>query len=227
MPKIYVYSKEALNLKEVDTYQIVYFKAGKELLDIDSDDIFISYAHDTPLAFRLEKYQIPAENLAISTMEEDLETVLAEVNEETNYRRDYSIFSGDMISAIDREIKVDILKSLRILIQCIYQMLEAGYLEMQNKKKIDDWILSFEEPTLKIFKIYHQIETSNPSIDIEEEFLINPAYRRMILLMMMKIIANFIINNNMITVDKVAELGSWEREDTWLKMKEQVKLLNL
>ena len=104
-------------------------------------------------------------------------------------------------------------------------MLEAGYLEKKNYKKIDDWIISYEEPILKLIKVYHEITTSNPSIDFEEEYLINPQFREMNLLIIMKVLANFMVNNNIIKLEEVSKLGSWEEKEVWKKLRKKVKLL--
>ena len=140
-----------------------------------------------------------------------------------------------------KDSKIAILKSFKLMVNVMYQMMEAGYLERKNYKKIDDWIPSFEEPTLKLFKIYHKFQkidindptgeiiigTSNSSVDFEEEFIINPQFREMLIIMLMKIISNFVINNNMITVKEVAEIGDWKDQKVWKILQKKVKLLKI
>ena len=203
-----------------------------ELVD---GDIFVSYIHTCPLDVRLEYYNIPYNSLVIATQDKDLEDVL----EEDNYDEDYAIFSGKKMEVAKKDTKIAILKSFKLLVDVMYQMIEAGYLERKNFKKIDDWIPSFEEPILKLFKIYHKIQiidvneptgermigTSNPSFDFEEEFIVNPQFREMLTVMLMKIISNFVIKNDMITSKEVAEMGDWKDQEVWKKLRKKVKLL--
>ena len=223
MPSVYVYSKKEIPLTKPEDSEVVFFTNFNTLKDIEKEDIFVSYEHDTPLAFRLQEYQLPRENLAVVTKEKNLVQVLD--LEEYNYNEDYDIFYGTKINSIEKKTKIIILESLKLMVDIMYQMLDAGYLENKSTQKIEDWILSFEHPVLKIFKIYHQLETSNDSIDVEEEFLINPQFRHMILIMIMKIMANFIINNEMITAKEVSKIGDWNSKETWIDMRKQVKLL--
>jgi hypothetical protein len=240
MQKVYILAKNEEDIKYPINKEIILVRYPPKLsknykvienlfidgLELTDNDIFVSYQHPSPVDFRLDKYTIPTGALAITTNNLDLEEVLNEDNEEYNYLEDYALFSGKKLNVSKRETKSAIVKSMKLLSEVLYEMLHAGYLELKNEKKISDWIVSFEEPTLKLFKIYHQIETSNPSIDFEEEFLINPQFREMNMLIIMKILANFMINNNMITLEQVSKIGSWEESHVWIKMRKKVKLLN-
>lgn len=234
MQNIYVLKDEQkLNLPKDKNVIII----DNNLFDFEltDGDIFVSYIHDCPLNVRLEYYNIPYNSLVITTEDNDLENVL----EEDNYDEDYNIFSGQIMKVAKKDSKVAILKSFKLLSDVMYQMMEAGYLERKNYKKIDDWIPSFEEPILKLFKIYHKIQiidvdeptgekiigTSNPSVDFEEEFIINPQFREMLIITLMKIVSNFVINNNMITLKEVAEIGDWQDKEVWKKLRKKVKLL--
>lgn len=223
MQNIYLFDKNLTDLKLPNGKNIITNPKLFEIENLNEGDIFVSYDHPSPLNLRLEYYNIPANSLVITTDKKDLSHVIK--NYELYYPEDYALFSGKKLDVEKRETKVDVLRSLKLLVDVMYQMMGAGYLEMKNYKKIDDWIISFEHPVLKLFKIYHQIETSNESIDFEEEFLINPQFRQMILIMIMKIIANFVINNNMITLEKVSQLGDWENVEVWKKLRKKIKLL--
>lgn len=199
---------------------------------LNDGDIFVSYDHESPLEFRLEYYNIPYNSLVITTKNTELNTVI----KEDNSMEDYAIFSGEKMEVMKTESKVSILKSFKLLVNVMYQMMEAGYLELKNYKKIDDWILSFEEPILKLFKVYFKFEeinpsnpigietigTSNPSVCFEEEFYINPQFRQMILITIMKVVSNFIVNNNMVDLKDV---NDWQDIKMWNKLKKKVKLL--
>lgn len=189
----------------------------------NQEDIFVSYVHNTPINMRLDNYDIPHDSLCIITQDNNLDNVLDE--DEYNYEQDYYLFSGNAIKSLISESKQQVIKSLKILAFCVYQMLDAGYLKEKDDQKIADWIVSFEEPTLKLFKNYLQLETSNPHKSVEDEFIINPQFRKMILINMMQIIANYIINNEMITVEEVSKMGNWTEEKTWYKLNKKLKLL--
>lgn len=196
-----------------------------EDIDITEDDIFMVFEFSSPLAARLEYFDIPAENLVIAVKDKrDLKELAR--REKINFRNDYPIFSGGKINSTDKQIKKDILIQLKLLSAIAYDMIEAGYLVEENRKKIKDWIVSFEEPILKILIIYHKIETSNPSFNIEDEFMINPQFRKMILVIILKILANFIINNDLANIEEISKIGNWMEENTWMKIKDKVKLFN-
>ena len=62
-------------------------------------------------------------------------------------------------------------------------------------------------------------------MSIEDEFMINPQFRKMILIVMLKILANFIINNKLANIEEITQAGGdWFQEDTWKELKEKVKL---
>ena len=95
-------------------------------------------------------------------------------------------------------------------------MLDAGYFELQNLDKIDDWIITFQDPLLDIFVRYHRLETSAEDITTCDEYLINPEFRKTICVMMMKIISNFIVNNNLIVTDDLSRFKSWNNKEIWV-----------
>jgi len=229
MQKVFVYNLQLQKLIKPDDKEIIEVDKENSLFNYTEDfsvgDIFVSLEHKSPLDFRLEYYNIPYNSLVIATEETDLEKLLNEDIIQEYFLEDYAIFSGKRITAVKKASKVSILKSLKLLVDVMYQMMEAGYLERKNYKKIDDWIINYEEPILKLVKNYHKIETSNASIDFEEEFLINPQFREMNLLIIMKIIANFVINNNMITLEEISKLGEWQEKEVWKKLRKKIKLL--
>lgn len=200
---------------------IQFVKTVNDLDDLTENDIFVSYLNESTIEMRLDYFSIPADALCIITKDKDLDLVLE--NEEYNYEQDYYLFSGQKIKDLELENKKDIIRSMKTLAYVMYQMLDAGYLQEEDNKKIDDWIVSFEEPTLKLLKNYLKFETSNPNMSVEDEFLINPQFRKMILVNIMKILANYIINNDMIKVEEIK--GEWLDEKTWYDLDKKLKLL--
>lgn len=189
-------------------------------LEIKEDDVFIGFNFSSPLAIRLKYYLIPSENLVINAKsKKDLSDLIKK--EKDNFRDDYQIFSGAKLNTGKENIIKDVETNIKLLFDIAIEMLEAGYLAEENRKKIKDWILSFEEPVLKIFAFYHKVETSNPSISLEEEFLINCQFRKTILIMLLKILANYIINNELYEVE---EVSNWLEEKTWYDIKKKIKL---
>jgi hypothetical protein len=189
----------------------------------NQEDVFVSYIHDTTIQMRLDNYEIPHDALCIVTVNKNLDSVLSD--DEHNYEQDYYLFSGNAIKNLIPESKKAVIRNLKTLAFCVYQMLDAGYLQEEDNQKIADWIAPCEEPTLKLFKNYLQLETSNPHKTVEDEFIINPQFRKMILVNMMQILANYIINNEMITVEEVSKMGNWMEEKTWNKLNKKLKLL--
>lgn len=227
MQNVYVFTNKKLLPGNLSDDKNIIFTDNLFLFeDLSIGDIFISYEHKTPLSFRLEFYNIPSDSLVLITDNENLKDVLDEGNMVRYYTEDYDIFSGKKIESSKEENIEEITNNLKIVSDVMFQMLEAGYLEEKNYKKIEDWIISFEEPILKLFKLYYKIETSNPSVDFEEEFLINPQFRKMILITILKTISNFIINNEMITLKKVSEIGQWTDINLWRKLKKDLKFFN-
>lgn len=232
MQNVYVINDDQKLIKP-DNKNIILVNNDLFNFELNDGDIFISFLHETPLNVRLEYFNIPYNSLVITTKNINLTEILEET-----YIEDYPIFSGNKMEVSKKETKISILKSFKLLVNVMYQMLDAGYLESKNYKKIEDWILSFEHPILKLFKVYHKFEiidntqpsnclivgTSNQSIDFEEEFTINPQFRQMLLITLMKIISNFIINNQMITIQEVSELGDWTDINVWKELKKKVKL---
>ena len=114
----------------------------------------------------------------------------------------------------------EIFDKMRSLISVLYKMLDAGYLVTENRRKIDDWIITFQEPILDIFIRYHRLETSAPDMSTTDEFLINPEFRKTICIMLMKIVANFIVNNEVVEPKDLENFDSWENEELWYSLRE-------
>lgn len=190
---------------------IEYFKPGS---------YFIFYDNEPPLKKRLEYPLIPGESVVITNYKGNIsEKIITEINEE-----DYQIFSGDKIGKLKKETKMEILSSMVKISKTMYQMIEAGYLELENNDRIDDWIVTFQEPILDIFIRYHGITTSAFDISTSDEFIINPVFRRNICVSMMKVVANFIINNSLLSQKELKDYDSWEDKQLWLGIKEKVKI---
>ena len=186
----------------------------------NDSDIFITFRDTTPLDLRLREPTIPPGSRVISSSSKKYKGILEKLDD---YVDDYPIFSGSKILSKEKEVKERVLENIVILVNVTYQMLDAGYLELENNGRIDDWIVTFQEPILDIFIRYHRMPTSAMDLTTTDEFIINPEYRRNILIMMMKILANFSVHNlNM--KDHLKKIRSWEDHKTWNYLRENVKL---
>ena len=160
---------------------------------------------------------IPKNCIVITGEDVDIEDAL--LNKFQYESEDYNIFSGEKITE-DITYSQEILEKMRLLISVLYKMLDAGYLVSENRRKIDDWIVTFQEPILDIFIRYHRLETSAPDMSTTDEFLINPEFRKTICIMLMKIVANFIVNNEVVEPKDLEDFDSWENEDLWYSLRE-------
>lgn len=185
------------------------------------EDLFLSLKHSNSLELRLQEPLIPGKALVICDKDLDLEdAIVGKFNFE---EQDYPIFSGEKIeSEISKDHREMIVSTMIQLNDILSQMIKAGFLDLKNKDKIDDWIISFQDPLLQIFIRYHKLESSASDITITDEFLINPEFRKTICLMMMKILANFLVNNSYIKIRKVREYKSWKDKKLWSYIKNDI-----
>ena len=201
-----------------NTGKNVYFSLQKFMEENNFIDgsVLISFVEKSPLEFRLNYPFVPYSTLVVTSSDYNIDSV------EKSKDKDYNIFSGDEIKT---ENKDPILEQIRDLSEISFYMMDAGYLNSKNNKKIPDWIVTFQDPLLQLFVNTLQPETSNPSMTIEDEYLDNPDFRKMILLGMLRILSNFLINNAYITIEEVSGLGYWTDYEVWKKLREQLKVL--
>ena len=212
-------------LEKEHNYSIYDFTKNHLHLDyFNSTDVFISQNHDTPLKVRLQNPLIPGNSLVLVDKKSKINDIIENRYE---YTEDYQIFSGDTIKNMPKKVKLDVLKEIVLLSNIMYQMLNAGYLEFKNTEKMDDWIILFQEPILDIFIRYHKFNTSASDISIPDEYVINPEFRKTILVSLMKVLSNFIVNNEYVDVSDVSKFESWENPELWSYLKENVKIFNV
>lgn len=168
-------------------------------------DYYIIKKIKHPIDVRLQNPEIPY-NIQIYTeyYNKKVGGNFEEEEDKKKYNYDYNIFSGNFINYDDLELNSKIGSIMKELIDILIQFMEAGYHlytkteeeSVYNRKRIDDWIINFEYPILKMFKLYYGIETSCEDIVFADEFLDNPQFRHMITSIMMKLIVNFANNNS-------------------------------
>lgn len=185
--------------------------------------IFISRIHSSPLELRLQETTIPREATVV-TSKNKIEDILE--NLEDYEDDDYDIFSGDKVLTEFKEIKIEILKNILIISKVFYKFLDAGYFTLENKERVDDWMVSFQEPIFDIFVRYFQIPSSALDISFSDEFINNPYLRKNICLILMKVLSNFLINNKYVKLEKVSKFKSWENLELWYFLKKEIKIFN-
>ena len=128
----------------------------------------------------------------------------------------YDIFSGKHLGELMTDDYLDTKKHIKILFYIMLQYMGAGYHKGLNLRKIPDWCVCFSDPILKYFIKYFDIETESPDISIVDQFLTTPQFREMITIQLMKVMANYVINNQLVDI---RDVESWYDIKTWIKMK--------
>ena len=184
------------------------------------DDCFISYVHKNPLELRLEETLIPRESIVITGKKHDFEDIF--INKFQYQTMDYDIFLGEEINTDYREYINNI---MNFFSKILFQMLDCGYLELKNIDKVEDWVITFQEPILDLFIRYHRLETSAMDTTHTDEFLVNPKFRQTICIMMMRIISNFLVNNDYLESLDLSEFETWENKDLWYYLREKLSVI--
>lgn len=211
--------------KEKDHYIYNFTKNHLNIQYFSDSDIFISREDITPLELRLRETTIPRKSLVIVDSKKKIKDVIENKYDYTDM--DYDIFSGESIKDFSKKMKLKILTEIVLLSKVMYQFLDAGYFEMENNDRIDDWIVLFQEPILDIFIRYHKIETSAEDVPTSDEFIINPQFRKMLCVNMMKILANFVVNNNYVNLKDISKYESWENPELWFYLRDNVKIFKV
>lgn len=178
---------------------------------INPGDVILGNKTDTPLTIRMKSPTIPYSNLVIC------DDTYHEERLEEYKRDDYNIFSGSIVNVTTKNVFEEINSVMKELCEVLLQFMNAGYhlyseseknKEIYNKARIDDWIINFEYPMLKMFKIYFGIKTSCEDILFADEFLDNPQFRYMITDIVMKVIYNYGFGNLNVK-------GNWDTLDVY------------
>ena len=207
-----------------EDYDIFYIKSFMKYLDgneennLIEDDYIINQLYGNPLELRLNQPELPLNIPIITTKEKNLKDI-----KNFNTDEDYSV-----LYPMEKKIgKINpIIKKFYNDIQNISkQMFDAGYHEENNIKKIDDWIITFEDPVLKFFVTHYNPEIKNDSSTCEEEFLENPQFRKLIHTGLLKILSNYIVNNDLADVNDFPKDLDWMDKELWEYISKK-KILN-
>jgi len=168
---------------------------------------------NSSVEFRISEPTIPRDCIFIRT-DDSLMKLIKQVKDNDIYT--YDIFSGKSKEGIDIDDEMEVKKQIKLLFYITLQYMSAGYHERNNKKKIPDWCLCFGEPILRYFIEYFEIKTQSPDIPHEDEFLTNPQFREMMTKQLLKLMANYVVNNKIVDI---SEVKSWYDIKLWLSIK--------
>ena len=232
MPRLFLITDEKKKVTLPPSYELKYVISGDDSTEMSlrrflrdgniflKDDVFVSFLHPTPLDFRLDQPVIPRENLVVTTKKKDLSAV------EERGEDDYDFFSGGEVESEDEDVRKSIEKYMKELKNLTHVFLDAGYRDPDRDNstgKIDDWMVTFEDPLQKLFVEHCRPEVSAGDMNVEDEFRDNPAFRAGITEYFMKVVANFMVNNDLVSIEEVGAMGDskgWLDAEVWEELKE-------
>lgn len=184
----------------------------------DTVNVFVDRGvYSSAVDCRVNNPSLPRDCIFIRT-DDNISKILKRLKNGDTYNY-YDIFSAKSISDTNAEDVADISKYIKIFYYIMLQYMNAGYHRGKNTIKIPDWCVCFSEPIMKYFLEYFEIRTESPDISVVDEFLTNPQFREMITLQMMKFMANYSVNNNIVDPQDV---DSWYNVKFWISIKSNI-----
>lgn len=236
--RVFVLSDKKRKLRFPPGYIIHHVVSGDETTEMSlrrylrdggnfiKDDIFVSFLHLTPLEVRLQHPIIPINNLVITSKPSNIFDDID--NLEDREKDDYNIFSGDKLETDDEDVKEIVQKYMNELKNLTYAFIDAKYyprsIPESEQGKVEDWMVTFEDPLQRLFVAVSKPEVSAPDLTVEDEFLINPDFRTGIVEYWMKVLANFIINNEITSVEEIGAIGKWSSLDVWNEIRDDIQI---
>jgi hypothetical protein len=142
----------------------------------------------------------------------------------------YNIYSGNKLTEYISSNDLIAAKSY-FKIGCILAVnyINAGFNSYDANLPLiilDSWNYQCETPFLKGIILYYGLYSESADRSTQSEMITSAASRRTITFTICKVLSNFAINNNIITIEEVTELGGWfmasvyeiiyNRLDDWL-----------
>lgn len=237
--RIFVLSEKKEKLTLPEEYEVVYVVSGDDTTEMSFErylreggnfietDIFCSFLHSTPIDFRIDHPNIPYYALAMVSNKKELRDDLSAL--ERREEEDYNLFSGERVETDDEDVRKAIEKYINELKKLTYAFIDAGYyprgIPDTEQGKVDDWMVTFEDPLQKLFVVSVRPEVSAPDLTVEDEFLINGEFRSGITEYWMAVLANFMIKNEIASVEEISAIGKWSDMDVWEEIREmEIKL---
>tara|TARA_Y100001972_G_C7576769_1_gene289376 strand:+ start:107 stop:820 length:714 start_codon:yes stop_codon:yes gene_type:complete len=188
---------------------------GKIVEDDFTKNIFVDRGqYENVIEFRVENPHIPRDCLFLKT-DDSIKKITDKLKAGEKFNT-YDIFSGKSMANISLDDQLASKSYLKVFFYVMLQYMNAGYHKRQNTKKIPDWCVCFSEPVMEYFIEYFEIKSQSEDITVVDEFLTNPQFREMITIQMMKVLANYIINNK---ISRPSEIISWQDINVWIKLK--------
>lgn len=184
----------------------------------DTTNVFIDRGvYTSSIDFRIKNPTLPRNAVFIQSGS-SIQNLLKKIeNKEELYS--YDIFSGKNKGILKPSDLEDLEKNIKIFYYVMLQFMSAGYHKGQNNRKVPDWCVCFNEPVMKYFIHYFEIPTEAPDIGVVDQFLTTPQFREMITFQMMKFMANYVVNNNIIDP---SDVESWHDIKIWMSIKNKI-----
>jgi hypothetical protein len=136
------------------------------------------------------------------------------------FQTPYNFYSGDKITQVLSPNDIaEVRKELKMACEIVLHYFTGGYQSYGNQQVVvyspPGWTLNPETLPIKgciyTYGIFSPVSDSTP---IHEMFN-NSGYRYQIMMSLMKMIAAFVINNNLLNIEQVGVMGGWHRSDTY------------
>jgi len=232
--RIFIFSDKKTKITLPEEYTLTYVISGDDTTEMSfqkylrdggnfiKSDIFCSFLHTNPIDFRIDHPIIPYTSLAMISNKNELEEDLSSLEERE--KEDYNLFSGDKVETDDEYVREAIVKYMKELKHLTYTFIDAGYyprgIPEIDQGKVDDWMVTFEDPLQKLFMTSVRPEVSADDLSVEDEFLINGEFRSGITEYWMSVLANFLIKNDIISIEEVGAIGKWSDVDVWKEIRD-------
>ena len=109
--------------------------------------------------------------------------------------------------------------------EIIEQYLLAGYdHEFKTERtQLSSWTLNSHTPILRLLIDNYKMYVLVPFDQTPDILLVESAqYRREILRLLMKVISNFVNNNQLVSLQEISDLGGWSQPNVWSGIKQAV-----
>ena len=237
--RIFILSDKKTKIVIPKEYEVIHVVSGDDTTEMSfqrylreggnfiESDIFCSFLHTNPIDFRIDHPIIPYTSLAMVSSRTDLEQDLSSL--EDRIKEDYNLFSGNKVETDDEYVRKAIEKYMNELKSLTYAFIDAGYyprgIPEPEQSKIEDWMVTFEDPLQKLFMVSVKPEVSADDLTVEDEFLINGEFRSGITEYWMAVLANFLIKNEFTSVEEIGAIGKWSDIDVWNEIRDiKIKL---
>jgi len=150
------------------------------------------------------------------------------INRYASGERSYCLYSG---AKLPDSNNVDVFERFKLAIIILKEWLYANFHKTKDVQISSSapYSMNMENEFIKGMINYYSLQFANPDKDVNAEFGTNPAYRRLLCDILIRICSNFAKNNGLITNNQVIEMGKslvWYSPEVWvLSLKSINKLI--